>query len=122
MFELYLAFFAAHKIAAVFFILQLAMRPVWKYFDLQPSEDERAGWVNRYKELPGVARGFITTTVLSGNSLMAEWWLLNIAVPGVTGGPIAVLATLLQAAVGIGLGLSVGKALTERDYSWVERK
>lgn len=121
MLEEYISFFAAHKIAAVVFVLQLGIRPVWKYFDLNPSENDRAAWVDRYKALPNVLKGILDGVVLTANSLMAEWWILNVAMPGLSGSPASVLAVLFQSAIGIGLGLSMGKALTETDYSWYKR-
>lgn len=118
MIEHYLNFISQHKIAAAALVVQLVINPISDYLGLRPDKDELVGWVQRYKELPKLLKGSIDGTLLAMNSLIIEWYIQTFAIPRFTGGFVSVLSGLVMIFVGGGLGVSMGKALTERDYSW----
>lgn len=122
MIEATLALLTEHWIATLVFAVQLAIRPVVKHFGLQPDADDLRPWVRRYRNLPSGRRGLVDGVLLTINSLFAEWYIQTLVVPRLTGGIASQLFGTASILVGIGIGLSIGKAMTESDYSWYKHE
>lgn len=120
MLEQYPGFLASHKLAVGLFIAQLALRPLVRHYDLKPDEEDLAGWVRRYKHLPNVLKGAVDGVLLTVNSALGEWYLESVALPRLTGEPLSQLFGVVMIFIGAGIGLSIGKAVTERDYNWFQ--
>lgn len=118
MIEYYIEFYASHKIAVAFIILQLAIRPVVTWAGYTVPVEKRAGWVDRYKSAPKMVQGVIDGILLATSSFMGEWWVKSMVLPAIDAGGWAIVVTATQSVIGTGIGLSIGKAITETDYTW----
>lgn len=118
MLESYITLLASHTLAVGLFLAQLALRPLVRYFDLKPDEQDLTGWVQRYKHLPKFWKGLLDGVLLTVNSALGEWYIQTIAIPRLTGDFPSQVFGLFMLFVGAGIGVSMGKALTEDGYTW----
>lgn len=108
-----------YLVAWTFGISLLALAEVFGRATPNQPEDKLYPYA-RYLKHHDKTRWILKGIAAAIMGLIAEWYAFTLLLPAIESGPLSAAVIGVQTLVGAGLGLSIGKALVEIDYSFYD--